>query len=74
MSKLGTGWSGVLWMGRLRKAVLIVNIVILCRVRAVGKEKKSGRDGGGKEGFGIWEELKEPPMQSAYLLGMLALF
>jgi hypothetical protein len=34
-------------MGRLRKAVLIVNIVILCRVRAVGKEK-SGRDRGRK--------------------------
>lgn len=65
-------------MGRLRKAVLIVNIVILCRVRAVGKEKKSGRDGGrkdeGKEGFGCWEELSESPMQSAYLLGTLALF
>lgn len=32
-------------MGRLRKAVVIViNIVILCRVRAVGKQKKSGGD------------------------------
>lgn len=66
-------------MARLRKAVVIViNIVILCRVRAVGKQKKSGGDGGGKdegkERFGCWEDLWESLMQLAYLLGMLALF
>lgn len=65
-------------MGRLRKAVPIVNIVILCRVRAVGKQKKSGRDGGGKdegkERFECWEDLWESLMQLAYLVGMLALF
>lgn len=70
--RVGVGCCG--W-GRLRKAVVIViNIVILCRVRAVGKQKKSGRDRGGKdegkERFGCWEDLWESLMHLAYLLGM----
>lgn len=55
-------------MGRLRKAEVIVNIAILCRIRAVGKGK-SGRDEG-KERFGCWEDPRESLMQLACLLGM----
>lgn len=34
------GWGRELWKGRLRKAAVAVNIIILCRVRVVGKEKE----------------------------------
>lgn len=50
----------MLWKGRLRK---VRNSIILCSVRAVGKDKEEGREGGGKgeekEGLGCWRDLRE---------------